>query len=82
MPRNNAMTMLMPRLQKLKAQMQQLQALGNPMMMANQMLSTNPQLRDAMEFVKQNGNDPTAAFMALAKQQGVDPNMLITALTN
>ena len=82
MPRNNAMTMLMPRLQKLKAQMQQVHALGNPLMMATQMLSTNPQLRDAMEFVKQNGNDPKAAFMALAKQQGVDPNMIINALTN
>lgn len=62
--------------------MQQLQSLGNPMMMANQMLANNPQLRQAIDFVKQNGNDPQAAFYALAKQQGVDPQAIINAFKN
>lgn len=28
----------------------------------------------AIDYVKQHGNDPKAAFEALAKERGIDPN--------
>lgn len=39
----------------------------------NQMLMNNPKVQEALNFIKQTGNNPQAAFMALAKQKGVNP---------
>ena len=41
---------------------------------------TNPQIAKAMEIVNNNGGDQKAAFMALAKQVGIDPNMVINLI--
>ena len=46
----------------------------------NQMLMNNPNVQQAMNFIKQAGNNPSAAFTALAKQKGVDPQAFMNEL--
>ena len=48
--------------------------MSNPQAALQQMLQQrNPQLMQVMEYVKQNGNDPKAAFEKLARERGIDP---------
>ena len=41
---------------------------------------SNPNVANAMNFIKQNGNNPQVAFMNLAKQMGVDPQEVLREL--
>ena len=42
---------------------------------------SNPQLMQAVNYVKEHGNDPKAAFEALAKEKGIDPNEIIKMIS-
>jgi len=53
---------------------------NNPGAMLNMLAQNNPQLRQAMDFVKQYGNDPKQAFYAACQQRGVDPQEIINTL--
>ena len=53
---------------------------GNPQVMLNQMMASNPKMKEVMDFVNQNGGDPKRAFYALAKQKGVDPEEILKEL--
>lgn len=50
----------------------------------NQMLMTlanqNPNLNQVLNYVQQNGGDPKAAFYAMAKEKGVNPDDVIAML--
>lgn len=37
------------------------------------MAQRNPQLQQAMDYVRNNGGDPKAAFQKLAAEKGFDP---------
>ena len=66
---------------QLKPVLQMLQSANNPNEMIQQMCMQNPGFKQAFETAKSiAGGDPKAAFYAAAKQQGVDPEMLINAL--
>lgn len=57
---------------------QTLKNMKNPQAMLEQMLSQkNPQLMQAMDYVKQNGNDPKAAFEKLAAEKGMNPDEIM-----
>lgn len=60
-------------MQQAKNILRQAMSLGNPQAMMNQMLMNNPKAQEALNFIKQNGNNPQTAFALLAKQKGVDP---------
>ena len=60
--------------------MQQVQMAQNPQLALNQLLMNNPQLNQASEFIKQNGNDPKTAFFNLARQKGIDPQSILNQL--
>ena len=49
----------------------------NPQMMINQMLQNNPNYKQAVDFVNQNGGNAKEAFYSLAKQNGLDPNEIL-----
>ena len=49
----------------------------HPQETINQMVQSNPQMQQVMQYVQQNGGDARAAFFALARQKGVDPNAII-----
>ena len=52
----------------------------NPTDMFNSLLPNNPQLQQVMNYVKQHGGNPQQAFYDLAKERGVDPNSVLSAL--
>lgn len=56
--------------------------LQNPQAAMMQALANNPQLRNVIEFIKQNGNNPKDAFYAAARQMGVNPEEILRELQN
>ena len=46
----------------------------------NSLAQSNPQMRDAINYIKQNGNDPKAAFYKMAQEKGVDPESILSQL--
>lgn len=67
-------------MQQIKNLMMTVKNAGNPQAMLNQMANSNPNLKQAMDFVKQSGGDPKKAFYALAQQKGVNPDDIINML--
>ena len=51
---------------------------GNPMAMMQQMAGNNPQMRQVMQLVNQNGGDAKTAFYNLAREKGVDPEQILS----
>lgn len=50
-----------------------LKSAGNPQALMQQLLQqNNPQLAQALEYVRQHGGDPRAACEALAAEKGID----------
>lgn len=52
-------------------------AAQNPQAAVSQMAQSNPQMQYVMQYIQQNGGDAKAAFYALAKQKGVDPDAIL-----
>ena len=48
--------------------------------MLNQLIQTNPQMKQVIDFVKASGNDPKAAFYRLAEQKGINPQAILEQL--
>lgn len=65
---------------KVKQLMNTVRMARNPQAMMNQMLQTNPQLKQAMDFVNASGKSPEQAFYALANQMGVNPQEILDGL--
>ena len=55
-----------------------LKAASNPMAAITQMMGNNPQMKQVMDFIQQNGGDERAAFYKLAQQQGVNPDEILS----
>ena len=65
---------------QIKQMMQMVRSAGNPQAMVQNMAQNNPQMKQAIDFIKQNGNDPKKALYALAQQKGVDPDEILRTL--
>lgn len=50
---------------------------SNPQMMLMQLAQSNPQMKQAIEYIGQNGGNAKEAFYALAKQKGVNPDTIL-----
>lgn len=46
---------------------------SDPQALLSQMMQQNPGMSQAMDYVRQHGNDPKAAFEQLAKERGINP---------
>lgn len=57
-----------------------LKNVGNPQAMLNQMMQNNPKMKEAQQFIQQNGGDPEKAFRAKATELGVNPEEIINLL--
>ena len=44
------------------------------------MLMNNPQYKQVMNYINQNGGDPKAAFYKMAEEKGVNPDDIISQL--
>lgn len=53
---------------------------NNPQMMLQNMMNNNPQYKQVMDYVKQNGGDPKAAFYKMAQEKGVNPDDILNQL--
>ncbi len=42
--------------------------------MQQMMMQKNPGMQQALSYIQQHGNNPKAAFEALAREKGIDPN--------
>ena len=65
---------------QIKGMMNTLRSAGNPQMMLNQMMSQNPQIKEVMDYVSQNGGDAKSAFYKLAEEKGVNPDEILGML--
>ena len=52
----------------------------NPQAMLNQMVSCNPQMKQVMDYINQNGGDAKAAFYKLADEKGVNPDDILSQI--
>lgn len=63
-----------PQIQQLRQMIGAIRSASDPNALLQQMLQrNNPAFAQALDYVKQNGNDPKAAFEKLAKDRGIDP---------
>ena len=53
---------------------------GNPQAMLNQMVQTNPQMKQVIDLINANGGDPKSTFYKMAEQKGIDPNSILNRL--
>lgn len=67
-------------LNQIKGLMNLVKSGGNPQQMFQSMMANNPQYGQVMNLVNQHGGDARAAFYALAKEKGVDPNQILDML--
>ena len=49
----------------------------NPQMVLMQLAQSNPQMKQAIEYIGQNGGNAKEAFYAMAKQKGVNPDTIL-----
>ena len=49
----------------------------NPQAMLNQLLMTNPQMKQIADIANSYGGDYKKAFYAIAEQKGIDPNEIL-----
>lgn len=64
-------------LQPIKNMMSMLKSAGNPQMMLQQMMSQNPQFKQAVDYVNANGGDAKTACYKLAKEKGINPDEIL-----
>ena len=61
----------------IKQMMSFVKASRNPQAAIEQLAKSNPQVQQALQLA---GSDPKAAFYALAKQRGINPDDILNAL--
>ena len=66
-----------PAMQEISQMVGMVQAAKNPQAAVSQMVQNDSRMQQVMQYVNQNGGDAKAAFFNLAKQRGVDPNVII-----
>lgn len=52
----------------------------DPRAKLNDLINSNPKMRDIMKMVQRYGNNPKDVFYALAKEKGVNPDDVLNAL--
>ena len=53
---------------------------SDPQAAIAQLIQTNPQMKQVMDFVRSSGGDPKRAFYSLAQQRGVNPDDILNQL--
>ena len=58
----------------------QIRNAANPQEMTEQLLFNNPNFKEVLNYINQNGGDAKTAFYNLAAQKGVNPNDILNQL--
>lgn len=69
-----------PMMQQIKQMMTMVNSAQNPQAMLNQMMMSNPHLKQAMDIVNQYGGDPEKAFRTVAEKNGLNPDDILNLL--
>lgn len=69
----------MQNLNKVKPLVDAFRNSNNPQALAISLMKTNPNVRQALNYMKQNGGGQ-AAVLKLANEKGVDPNEILKML--
>ena len=73
---------MMQTIEQIKPVVKMITASKNPAEIIQTLCMQNPNFRTAYENAKNlAGNDPKSAFYSTARQQGLDPDALVKALT-
>ena len=80
MLRNLNQSRMMSNLAPLKNVINNIRMAKNPEAMFEQMMSQNPNMRQALEYVKQNGGDSKQALYQMMNEQGLNPDEIIKQL--
>lgn len=71
----------MPDLEPIRKTIQTLRSAKDPQaFMQQMMMQRNPNMQRAMQYVREHGNDPKAAFENLAREKGLDPDEIMKNL--
>ena len=69
-----------PKIQQIKQMMKTVQMAQNPQLALNQMISQNPQLKQVMDMVNQNGGDVNNLIRTVAEQNGISTQDIMELL--
>lgn len=69
-----------PMLGQIKQMIGMVNASSNPQAMMNQLFTSNPNMKQAVDLIKASNGDPKAAFYKLAEQKGIDPNEILNMM--
>lgn len=67
-------------MQTLSQIVEMVRAAQNPNEAINQLAANNPQLKEVIQYVNQNGGNAKAAFYKLAQERGVNPDDILNQL--
>lgn len=70
-----------PRLQQLKQTLNVVRAARNPQAALMGMMNNNPQMQQVMDIVNKHDGDPMAAFRAMAEENGLDPDEILSMIS-
>lgn len=63
-----------PQIGQLRQMIGMIRSANDPQALITQMMQQrNPQMMQAIDYIRQHGNDPKAAFEQLAKERGINP---------
>ena len=65
---------------QMKQLMQTIKTSQNPQMALQQLMQSNPAMKQAIDYVNANGGNPKDAFYKLAKEKGIDPDSILNSL--
>ena len=65
---------------QVKQMISMLKSSGNPRLMLNQLMQTNPRMQQVMEIIQQYGGDANKAFYDIAQKNGIDPQEILDLL--
>lgn len=60
--------------------MNQISQSKNPQQTVQEMLLRNPNFKEIVSYINQNGGDARSAFYNMAAQKGIDPNTILSKL--
>ena len=61
--------------------MNAVKAARNPQAALIGMMNNNPQMKQVMDIVNQHDGDPMAAFRAMAEENGLDPDEILSMIS-
>ena len=64
----------------IKKMMQMVKGMSNPSQAINTLMEQNPQLKEVMSMVQNSKMSPKDLFYKMAKEQGVDPETILSQL--